>query len=50
MSVDHRPYLARKAPLIRRVLFAGLGLCTLAGGLSAGAFAYLTTKPQRRAT
>jgi len=46
VTVDHRPYLARKAPLIRRVLFAGLGLCTLAGGLSAGAFVWITTKPK----
>ena len=46
MAVDHRPYLARRAPLIRRVLFAGLALCTLAGGVTAGAFTYVTTKPK----
>lgn len=46
MTVDHRPYLARRALLIRRVLFAGIALCTLVGGVTAGAFTYVTTKPK----
>ena len=48
MTVDHRPLLARNAPLIRLVVLVGIGACGLIGGTVAGTVTFLTTKPKEK--
>ena len=48
MTVDHRPLLARKAPLIRRALYVGLIVCGLSGGCLGAAVAVHYTTPKEK--